>query len=50
MTKEIPQGNEFMRKPGDIFALYGQLHILAEVRRGQTPADSDYEDYKVLPR
>lgn len=46
MSKEIPQGDEYMRKPGEPFVVRGRLHILSEIGNGETPAGTECEEYR----
>jgi hypothetical protein len=48
MTVEAGHNAEFMHKPGELFIVYEELHILAQVYHGLTPADSECEDYEGL--
>ena len=45
MGQELEPKDEFMHKLGDFFISYGKVHVLARVRHGFTPADSECEDY-----
>jgi len=48
MTDEAEPKNEFMHRPGELFIASGEIHVLAQVGTGFTPADTECEEYEAV--